>query len=119
MNLPKYTELNTATRTKPCQEYPGEWLVCIPDGLGGHWSRFWFSDKNRPHLGHSFQTFDEAMNIAKNFLNYLEENHVEYNPTNITICWKATDNDPRIGEVWFTPFYMHGKFNFFGDYRET
>jgi hypothetical protein len=23
----------------------------------------------------------------------------------VSVCWKADDNDPRIGKVWFTSFY--------------
>lgn len=116
--LPKYKDLTTSTRGNPCEEYPGEWLVCLPETLGSYWSRFWFS-KERPHLGHSFQTFQEALDIGKDFLNYLQDNRVEYNPRDISVCWKATDNDPRIGQVWFTGFYMHGRFNIFGDYKQT
>jgi hypothetical protein len=116
--MKKYTELGTTHRTEPCEEYPGEWLVCIPESLGPNWNRWWFS-KPRATLGHSFQTFDEAMNIAKSFLTYLEDQRVQYNPSSISICWKCTDNDPRIGECWFTGFFMHGRFNLFGDYRTT
>jgi hypothetical protein len=116
--LKKLDELDTVDRAAPCQEYPGEWLVFIPESLGSHWSRFWFS-KERTHLGHSFQAFNEAMEIAKGFLAYLENEKVEYNPTKITIGWKASDNDPRSGEVWFASCFVHGKFNVFGEYKQT
>jgi hypothetical protein len=118
MNLKKYTDLSPSERGAPCLEYPGEWLVCIPEGLGEHWSRFWFS-KERTHLGHSYQTFEEALQIGKDFLNYLEEARVEYQASKISVCWKATDNDPRASQVWFTPFYQHGKFNVFGEYKQS
>jgi hypothetical protein len=118
MLLKKYAELGTVHRCEPCQEYPGEWLVMIPENVGPCWTRFWFSEE-RSHGGHSHQSFDDALQIAKKFLDYLENEKIEYNPTKISVAWKCTDNDPRIGQVWFTGFYQHGKFNFFGDYRAT
>lgn len=119
MTLPKYEEIQHNRRSHPCQEYPGEWLVCIPESMGPYWSRFWFS-KERPHLGHSFQTFDEAMRMGRSFMTFLENERFVYRSTDtISVCWKASDDDPRIGQIWFTPFYMHGKFKWTGEYVET
>jgi hypothetical protein len=118
MNLPRYSELGEERRDKPCQEYSGEWLVFIPDSLGKHWTRFWFS-RVRTSLGHSFHTFDEAVTIGRSFLTYLEENKVVYVPTSIRVGWHSSDNDPRVGQTWFREIYVHGHFNAFGDYREV
>lgn len=115
MNLKKFAELDTTNRGAPCQEYPGAWLICIPDALGSYWTRFWMS-KERRHSGHSHATFEVAKVIGEAFLNYLEEQHVEYNPRDITICWKCSDYDQRMGQAWFTGFYQHGRFNLFGSY---
>lgn len=117
-NLKKFAELDTANRGMPCQEYPGEWLVMIPESLGSHWTRFWFNEHPET-LGHSHKTFDEAHQKAKEFFSYLEKQKVEYDPTRISIAWKCSENDPRVGEVWFTGFYTHGRFTLFGDYRST
>lgn len=57
--MKKYNELGIARRTELCQEYPGEWLVCIPESLSPSWNRWWFS-KERSTLGHSFPTLDET-----------------------------------------------------------
>lgn len=35
----------------------------------------------------------------------------------VSICYKCSDNDPRIGEVWFAGFYMVGKFDTFGRWK--
>lgn len=99
MNLKRFTELGTAHRGEPCQEYPGTWLVYS----GG---------KELPPL----PSFDEAYQVAyKECIEY--DNEDRNAPINISICWKASDDDKRIGQVWFTSFYQHGKFNQFGSYR--
>lgn len=90
-----YAELGHVHRCEPCIEYPGEWLVYANGG-----------DET------SHTTFDEAFSVAVDRQNNEEEHNVTY-----SICWKCSDNDPRVGAVWFTGFYQHGKFNQFGDYK--
>lgn len=108
--LRAYAELGTVHRTEPCQEFPGEWLLCIPKALEG---------KCAEHYKESHTTLREAQAAGEHLLSWLEYNRIEYNPKDITVCWKCSDEDPRIGQVWFTPFYRHGSWTFFGGYKET
>jgi len=82
-----YAQLGHVFRTEPCVEYPGEWLVFIEGKESG-----------------SFDSFD----IVFKFAEEKEE---------ASICWSCSDNDPRVGEVWFTGFYQHGRFDQFGRYK--
>jgi len=88
-----YAELGHVHRNEPCQEYPGEWLSYLNGG-----------DEK------SFPTFEEARNDAAD--------RQDASPDNVetSVCWKCSDNDPRQGQVWFTGFYQHGKWNVFGRY---
>lgn len=88
MILRKYADLGTVYRGKPCEEYPGEWLSY----LNGNDEK-------------SFATFEEAYKDAFD--------RQEASPS---VSWKCSDNDPRIGEVWFTGYYQHGRFDIFGRY---
>lgn len=108
MTLPSYASLGTVHRTKPCQEYPGSWGVYLPAHLD-------YPGENPVQ----FSDFDSALQWAKSTLIQLEEQKTEYNPRDISICWKCSDNDPRIGKIWFTPFFCAGKFDWFGQYRST
>lgn len=116
--LKKYNDLGTVHRTAPCLEYPGMWIINIPGYLDSDWSRFWRSEE-RESLGHSHPSFEVALQKAKEFLSYLERCKVEYDPRDIMISWKCSDNDVRIGKIWFTPFYTHGRFNYWGIYTQT
>lgn len=91
-----YSELGHVHRTEPCLEYPGEWLVFIDGGAAGEFTR---------------DTFEAAFELAT------ERNESASVGTEVSICWNCSDNDPRLGEVWFTGFYQHGKFDRFGRYR--
>lgn len=108
MALKKFAELGTANRGDPCQEYPGKWLIhypyCLEEIIGEN--------------GEIEQSsLDDAKCAVKGLIRRLEEKQIEYNPRDITISWKCSDNDPRIGQVWFTGFYVHGRFSFFGQYE--
>lgn len=96
-------ELGTANRGDPCVEFPGEWILYYPSKNGKEEEKF--------------PTFDLAFSRAKNVLNRYEDEKREYDVRDFSICWRCSDNDPRIGQVWFTGFYCHGRFNIFGDYR--
>jgi hypothetical protein len=98
-----FTELGTVYRGDPCLEYPGEWLVFYP----------WRKQESADVLA----SFEQALSHARKVLDQAEEDKREYDPRDVTICWKCSDNDPRVGQVWFTGFYQHGKFNLFGDYK--
>lgn len=90
----KYSELGTVHRNEPCLEYPGCWIV--------------YASGNEVDACHSFET---AYSVASQ--------HVETSTVlgeEVSICWNCSENDPRAGEVWFTGFYQHGKFDFFGRY---
>lgn len=108
--LKRYADLGHVHRTEPCLEYPGEWLLCIPrsvEVLAGEYYR----------ESHASQR--EAKACGEKLIAWLEANGVEYNPRDFTICWKCSDEDPRMGQVWFTPFYRHGSWGTFGDYQTT
>jgi hypothetical protein len=90
-----YDELGHVHRNEPCVEYPGKWLVYA----------------NGADVD-AFDTFAEAYQIAVELQNNEEEHNVTF-----SICWKCSDNDPRVGKTWFTGFYQHGKFNQFGAYK--
>lgn len=95
MSLKPYDKLETYERNQPCLEYPGEWLVYV----GGNQETPCDSFEDALRLGH--QLWDASTSTA------------------IDISWKCSDNDPRIGEVWFTGFYVCGQIDSFGCYRST
>ena len=88
-----YAQLGTVHRTEPCIEYPGEWLSYVNGG----------QEK-------SFFSFEEAKKDA-----YMRQDE-SAEECETSVCWKCSDNDPRVGKVWFTGFYQHGRFNRFGNY---
>lgn len=112
MALKKFSELGHVHRTEPCEEYPGIWIVHIPKHIS-------FEGKEFDSYEQTFSSCEDAKFHARTVMYNLEQLRMEFNPVEITVSWKCSDNDPRIGEVWFTPYYMHGRFNAFGDYRET
>jgi hypothetical protein len=103
--LMKYSQLGHVWRTEPCQEYPGQWLLYWPGETG--------------QQEESYPSFMEALNQGRKKIATLETLRQDFNACDVSICWKCSDNDPRIGEVWFTGFYQQGKFNAFGQYRDT
>ena len=105
--LKTFAELGTRHRGEPCQEYPGTWIVTHPEFSGS---------APRAKREDDFPNFQEALAFARKRIVVLEEQRIEYNPREITIFWKCSDNDPRIGQTWFTPYYQHGKFSMFGEY---
>lgn len=87
-----YAELTHVDRGEPCVEYPGEWLVygrlsepCAE--YPGEWLV----------RGESYSNKHAALATAALY--------AERSGEEIDVCWKASENDPRIGEVWFTGFY--------------
>lgn len=105
MALKKYEQLGTVYRTEPCQEYPGTWFVYDKN-----------QEKEKQESG--FPTFEDAWHHAQKLLTEYDGEERDY-PVKISICWGCSDNDPRVGQVWFTGFYQHGKFNQFGSYVQT
>jgi hypothetical protein len=93
-----FAELGHVHRCEPCIEYPGEWLVFIQGAVSSH------------------ATFDNAMKVALGGVSGYDTLPQD-EPLRVSICWKCSDNDPRVGQVWFTGFYQHGKFNQFGAYK--
>lgn len=93
--LKPYSKLETYERNQPCLEYPGRWLVYV-DG-----------NQETPR-----DSFEEALSLANKLWN-------ETDGATISICWNASDNDPRIGKTWFTGFFQCGKIDSFGCYRST
>lgn len=108
--LRPYAELGHICRTEPCQEYPGEWLLSIPEGVKSHVGEH-YTEKHDSRLA--------AISAGDRLLSWLEYNRVEYNPRDVGVYWKCSDNDPRVGQVWFTPYYKDGNWTFFGGYKQT
>ena len=88
--LKAYAELGHVFRTEPCKEYPGTWLVCTPKHL---------EDMGYGSIG--TKTLLEARLAGSALLDKLEADGVEYNTRDISVCWEANDNDPRIGQGRF------------------
>ena len=91
--LRKFADLGTVYRNEPCREYPGTWLVHI---RGEDYEQ-------------RFSSFSDAFGHAR-----------EVNDTagaEVAVSWNCSDDDPRVGEVWFTGFYTHGRFDSFGNYQ--
>lgn len=101
--LKKFADLGTVHRGEPCQEYPGEWLVYYPNRK--------VEDNN------SFATFEEAYAFAKTKEGYFPEDPY-FSPIHVSIFWNCSEDDPRVGKVWFTGYYRHGKFDRFGRYGD-
>lgn len=100
-DMKKFAELKGYERNAPCQEYPGRWLVYYPN--------------RKVEDQHEFPTFEEAYTFAKTKEGCFPEDPF-LSPIHVSICWDASEDDPRIGKVWFTGFYQHGKFDQFGRY---
>lgn len=79
--MKKFAELGHVYRSEPCQEYPGSWRV------------YW--DKHET----IFAEKEDAFNFANN--------NVAVSGYDAKICWRCSEDDPRIGQVWFTGFYCH------------
>lgn len=105
--LKAFAELGDVYRNAPCQEYPGTWMLCPPqhlEAMGYGSSSTYSSDA-------------EAIAAGNALLDKLEAAKVEYDTTDLSVCWKASDNDPRVGEVWFTGFYKLGSWSHFGYFK--
>lgn len=76
------SELGHVHRIEPCAEFPGKWLVYSPDE-------------------DAFDSLEQAMAFVAD----LSPNRDK------SIYWQASDDDPRIGQLWFTGFYRHSKWN--------
>ena len=93
--MKKYSELGHVYRCEPCIEYPGKWISYV-NGVDER----------------IFSSFDEARKDASDRQDASPNDECE-----TSVCWRCSDDDPRIGQVWFTGFYQHGKFDIFGRYR--
>jgi hypothetical protein len=107
--LKKFADLGHVYRTEPCQEYPGIWWLIVSDEIS-----------IESGYGHEVHTsHDSAVAGGNRLIAKLEEMGYEYNPSGISVSWQASEDDPRIGEVWFTGYYQAGYWNQFGSYRTT
>lgn len=108
MSLKKFSELTHVDRGAPCQEYPGIWILYYPspDAL----------DPNGIEAD-EYSSLKAALCRAEKKLREYDSAWKEYNPLEFRICWRASYDDIRIGKTWFTPFYQHGRFNHFGQYK--
>lgn len=87
-------DLCTTHRTAPSRDYPGRWILY-------HGGAEVYASKT---FAHTFE-FSVALGARKGECE------------GDSICWRASDGDPRIGEIWFTGFYRHGTWDSFGEYR--
>jgi hypothetical protein len=83
--LPKYEDLTTVNRGAPCEQFPGTYYIYV-DGAE--------KDTLSGEVG-------EYVAIEQ-FRQCVQEHVLAHR---ISLCWEASDNDPRIGQVWFTGFY--------------
>lgn len=86
-----YADLGHVYRCEPCIEYPGQWIVYASDAAIAH------------------ATFDAAYKHAKHLAETLDK---------VSVAWGASVDDPRIGQVWFTGFYVAGSFDQFGRWKD-
>ena len=81
MKLKAFQDLGHVYRNEPCQEYPGKWIVYVngndPSAYG---------DRGEAYVNAAHRSEDTDAKVS--------------------VCWECSDNDPRIGQVWFTPFYQ-------------
>lgn len=95
MSLPRFADLTTRNRIEPTVEYPGKWLVALNGNI---------VEKDAGSL-------DAAIRKAKTVWEDAPMDSI------VAVAWEASNDDPRIGELWFTGFYQHGKIDPFGRYR--
>jgi len=90
----KLAELCTVHRTQPCDDYPGRWIL-YHAGLELYRSKDFRN------------TFEFAVRLGA------RKGELD----GASICWDASEGDPRIGQVWFAGYYTHGTWDIFGQYR--
>lgn len=115
--LKLYAELGHVHRTEPCIEYPGKWLLFMPACLQEGDNCLDDHPANGSQREHASQ--EEAIAYGEKIIARAEAAGMEYNIHDFSVCWACSDNDPRIGEVWFTPFYRAGQWSMWGKYRTT
>jgi hypothetical protein len=86
-------DLCTVHRGEPTADYPGRWILY-------HAGQELYRSKDYAN------TFDFAVRIGA------RKGELD----GATICWDASDGDPRVGQGWFTGFYQEGRWNQFGQY---
>lgn len=96
--MKSYATLGTKKRNDPCQEYPGVYLVYVK-GEEVYGSR----------------DFNHAKAVAHRAVVRLGRSK----GAEVSVCWEASEDDPRIGHSWFTGFFRVGKFNQFGRFVEA
>lgn len=115
--LPKFSELGTAHRGDPCQEYPGKWILfmpaCLQEGMNC------LDDYPASGTQRECASQEEAIAYGEKIIARAEEAKMEYNIRDFSVCWSCSDDDPRVGQVWFTGFYRAGQWSMFGQYRST
>ena len=72
-----YADLTPSERVEPCIEYPGKWYIYINGKENCMTSK------------------EAAFELAR----------INSDADKVSICWEASDDDPRIGKTWFTNFY--------------
>ena len=96
-----YSALGETYRCDPCQEYPGKWILFLPLPYEGK-------------TEHSFSSKEEAMEAGERIVESWEREGLEYDYQKVSVGWKCSDNDPRVGQVWFTGFYISIRMKSYG-----
>jgi hypothetical protein len=89
-----YSDLGHVFRCEPCIEYPGYWLLFVDGKEAGQYNNF------NDCYAATQKSLDIAMQLG----------------VTVSICWQCSEDDPRVGELWFTGFFQYGKFDQFGRY---
>ena len=108
-----FKDLGTVHRGDPCLEYPGKWILFIPARLQESMNCMDEQSKRE------FASQEEAISYGGSIIEWAEDSLLEYNISDFSVCWSCSDDDPRVGQVWFTPFYCAGRWNMFGHYCPT
>ena len=89
MKLKSYKDLGSVYRNDPCEEHPGTWVVF----LNGSEVAMFRDVPNGP------SAHAEAIRFARDIVQATDD------ADQIAVGWSCDENDPRIGEVWFTGFW--------------
>lgn len=90
MKLSSLNSLGTARRGEPCAEYPGTWIVYVN---GEEIDTYVDTEENG-------DARSRAIKSAKMLLDEGEED------VKVSVSWRCSDGDPRVGQVWFTGYYQ-------------
>lgn len=107
--LPTYAQLTSSNRGAPCIEFPGQYIVYYQGRV----------DSRTLYLGDAHKEALKALQESDTDPEVNGDGVFIAQPLRLTICWEASSNDPRLGQVWFSRSYQLGHYNLFGDWVEA